>query len=134
ALGRGRARTGYVDGDEAAANVEEAVHCRAILKIPDDLSRVIDATGRRTESARHVELAEAAACVEETVAVCLVGAKTKIPDDLPRSINAIRHRERHLTGGRGRGGRVDGGEAAANFEEAVRYRAVLNMPDDLSRV
>jgi hypothetical protein len=48
---------------EAVTGEEDA----GVAKIADDLSRVVDADGHRTGSARHVELGEAAAGVEETV-------------------------------------------------------------------
>ena len=79
------------------------------LKTTDDLPRVVDAVSERIECARHVDLGEAAAGVEEAVGTRAVA---KNPDDLPRVVDARSVRiecARH----------VDLGEAAAGIEEAV---------------
>ena len=57
----------------------------AVEKQTDDLPRVVDAQSERRECARHVDLGEAAAGVEEAV---VTRAVVKPTDDLPRIINA----------------------------------------------
>ena len=59
---------------------------RAVEKLTDDLPRVVDAGSLRSECARHVDLGEAAAGVEEAVGTRAVAKTT---DDLPRVVDAV---------------------------------------------
>ena len=80
-LGRGRSSSHHAETGEDEADAqngqggwlgdwrsEEAVH--VVVKTSNDLSRVVDAEGHRSGSARHVDLGEAAAGVEEAVVAC----------------------------------------------------------------
>src|SRR5215213_3238978 len=62
---------------------QEAVGTRAVEKPTDDLPRVVDALSERLGCARHVDLGEAAAGVEEAVFTRTRAVK-KSPDALPR--------------------------------------------------
>jgi hypothetical protein len=97
---------------EAPAGVEEAVGARGILKIPDDLTRVVDAEGDRIERARHIDWGEAPAGVEE--AVDAVRGIFKIPDDLTRVVDAEGLRNVECAG------RIELGEAESR---GIRGRA-----------
>ena len=52
------------------------------LKNPDDLPRIVDAVRERMVCARHIDLDEVAAGVEEAV------GEARITDDLPRVVDA----------------------------------------------
>jgi len=100
---------------EAAAGLEEAMDdIRDVGKMTDNLPRIVDARSGRRKCARHVELGEATAGVEEAVATRAV---EKIPDDLPRVVDAVGLRNFCAC-------YVELGKAASSIKVAVVTRTV----------